>query len=330
MDTETTVLNIIDNGVLIIDRHLTILFWNNWLAINTGISQESAQGKRVDELFPDTSFKILKRKVKVSLKLQSSTFTNSQIDKYIIPIPLNKITNSRFRYMHQDVVITPLGSDEISVIIYDTTALLEAKATINEQLDIVKKQASTDPLLGCYNRKMFNDLLATEVMRANRHNHPFSLIMIDIDNFKSVNDTYGHLVGDEVLKGLSSLTAKSIRESDLFARWGGEEFIILLPETYLTGAAVVAEKIRLNIANYDNGTAGKRTCSFGVSEFSIGTNPEILINNADKALYAAKGNGKNQVMLYRDEQNIPWPTANEPITEKAPENASKRCCLTAE
>lgn len=301
MSNETAILDIIENGIFITDSQLTIRFWNSWLVINTGIEKETAEGAKLDELFPGTSFKLLKRKVKISLKLKSSSFTNSSIDKYVIPIELKKITKSRFKHMRQDVVVTPLTEDEVSIIIYDTSALLEAESIINDQLEVVQKQATTDPLTGFNNRKMFNDILASESARAVRHNKPFSLIIFDIDSFKMVNDTYGHMVGDEVLRGISTVAAQSIRESDTFARWGGEEFIILLPENGLEGAAIVAEKVRAAIAACDCGEPGYKTCSFGVAEFSAEEDTNSLINNADKALYFAKNNGKNQVVIYKDD-----------------------------
>ncbi len=306
MGKETEILDIIENGIFIVDSNLTIHFWNNWLTVNTGISKETAQGKQLEVLFPTTKFKLLKRKIKIALKMNSSTFTNSAIDKYVIPIKLKKITTSRFQYMRQDVVITPLAENEVSIIVYDTSALLDAKATINEQLAIVQKQATTDPLTGQHNRKMFNDLLSAEISKSLRHNKTFSLVIFDIDNFKSVNDTYGHLVGDEVLIAISTISTENLRESDVFARWGGEEFVILLPETRLDGAAAVAEKVRSTIATYDCGEPGYKTCSFGVAEFNPQQDTKSLINDADKALYFAKTNGKNQVVTMHNDEMARW------------------------
>ncbi len=297
MPNETAILDIIENGIFIADNDLTIRFWNNWLATHTGITKDVAQGRRLDDLFSNTSFKLLRRKVKIALKLKSSTFTSSSVDKYVIPIELRKITKSIFRYMRQDVVITPLNDEEVSIIIYDSSPLLEAKAVINDQLLLVQKQACTDSLTSCYNRKMFNDLLTAETKRAERHGTIFSMIIFDVDNFKSVNDTYGHLVGDEVLKTLVTISSKTIRESDNLARWGGEEFTILLPETNLTGAVNVAEKLRSAIAAHDFGEPGHKTCSFGVAQYTLKEKKNTIIYNADLALYHAKNNGKNQVVI---------------------------------
>jgi len=298
MSEETAILDIIESGIFLADKDLNIRFWNKWLVINTGIDKDTAQGRQLDELFPDTSFKLLKRKVNIALKLNSSAFTNSTVDKYVIPIKLKKITKSHFQYMRQDVVITPLSNNEVSIIVYDMTPLLEAKKIISDQLALVQIQATTDQLTGCYNRKMFHDLLVAETARASRHGTQFSLIIFDIDDFKSVNDTYGHLVGDTVLKALSAVASGSIRKNDVFARWGGEEFTVLLTETDVQGAIVVAEKLRRKIAAHDFGEPGHKTCSFGVAEFSSEKDINSIVYYADKALYQAKENGKNQVVVY--------------------------------
>jgi len=298
MSEETAILDIIESGIFLADKDLNIRFWNKWLVINTGIDKDTAQGRQLDELFPDTSFKLLKRKVNIALKLNSSAFTNSTVDKYVIPIKLKKITKSHFQYMRQDVVITPLSNNEVSIIVYDMTPLLEAKKIISDQLALVQIQATTDQLTGCYNRKMFHDLLVAETARASRHGTQFSLIIFDIDDFKSVNDTYGHLVGDAVLKALSAVASGSIRKNDVFARWGGEEFTVLLTETDVQGAIVVAEKLRRKIAAHDFGEPGHKTCSFGVAEFSSEKDINSIVYYADKALYQAKENGKNQVVVY--------------------------------
>lgn len=305
MADDTAILDIIGNGIFIADRDLTIRFWNTWLAIHTGIGKDTAQGCLLGDLFPDTSFNLLKRKVKVALKLESSTFTNSMVDKFIIPIELKRITKSIFQYMRQDVVITPLNENEVSIIIYDASPLLEAKAVLNDQLLLIEEQATTDSLTKSYNRKMFNDLLTLEAKKAARYDKRFSLIIFDIDNFKSVNDTYGHLVGDEVLKAMATISTNTIRKSDIFARWGGEEFVILLPETNLAEAAILADKVRAMIAAYDFGEPGHKTCSFGVAEYSPEEKNDTLVSNADKALYYAKNNGKNQVAIFDQARSEP-------------------------
>jgi diguanylate cyclase (GGDEF)-like protein len=306
MPDAKSILDTIENGILIVNKDLGVLFWNKWLAFHTGISKEEAQNHPLTELFPDTNFNQLKRKVKIASTLNSSTFTSSSVDKYVIPILLNKITKSIFTHMRQDVVITPLKEDQISIIIYDTSPLLEAKTIIDEQLHLMEKQATTDTLTQCYNRKMFNDLLSVEVKKAERHGKPLSLVILDIDNFKSVNDTHGHLVGDEVLKEMAAITRSAIRESDIFARWGGEEFSILLPETALEGGAILAEKVRSCIKSNRFNKVGNLSCSFGVAELIPDEPKDTLISNADWALYHSKNNGKNQVAAYENGEIRTW------------------------
>ncbi len=303
---EKSILDTIENGILIVNADLKILLWNRWLVLHTGISKEEAQDNLLSTLFPATNFNLLTRKVKIALKLKSSTFTSSSVEKFIIPIKLQKITKSIFHHMRQDVVITPLNDSQVSIIIYDASPLLEAKTIINGQLMVMEKQATTDTLTGCYNRKMFNDLLKSEAKKAARHHKKFALILLDIDNFKSVNDTYGHLTGDEVLKEMAAVTRETIRESDIFARWGGEEFAVLLPETGLKGAAILAEKIRGNIKSHRFGKAGNLTCSFGVTQFDPDEPRDTLISNADWALYHAKNHGKNQVAIFDKGETRTW------------------------
>ena len=303
MGLDRSILDTAENGFLIIkENDFKVVFWNRWLAIQTKITKETAQGTALDCLFPDTSFRLLKRKIRIASKINTSTFINSSVDKYLIPIPLNRITTSMFKHMRQDCVITWLNDDEVSLIIYDSSSLLEARAVIKEQLSVVERQATIDYLTQCYNKGMFNKLLSGEIKRTNRHNNVFSLIIFDIDNFKIVNDTFGHLAGDTVLQEIARITRGAIRESDNFARWGGEEFCILLPDTNIQGGKNLADKLQRTIANHDFGNPGTITCSFGVVQFSPELTEDKLVSRADKALYRAKQNGKNQAVVYNNEK----------------------------
>ncbi len=152
-----------------------------------------------------------------------------------------------------------------------------------------------DPLTGLYNRRFFEKKFEEERERCKRFSKTFSIIMLDIDDFKKINDTYGHNVGDEVLINIANTIMKRIRKIDIAARWGGEEFVILLPETGLRDASFVAEDIRVSIEKIKVSKVKKITASFGVAEYRDGDNLYKLINRADEQLYKAKKNGKNQV-----------------------------------
>jgi diguanylate cyclase (GGDEF)-like protein len=170
--------------------------------------------------------------------------------------------------------------------------------------ETLKKISLTDPLTELYNRRFFQERLQEEIQRAERHNQPLSLIMLDIDNFKKLNDTFGHLEGDEVLKNVAGDIRQALRGIDLVARYGGEEFAIILPMTSPTAARKVAERIRRKVGSRHSPVTSQNpgwhlSISLGVAtwgeEISSGRD---LMDAADRALYQAKNNGKNQVVSH--------------------------------
>ncbi|MBK7996954.1 MAG: GGDEF domain-containing protein [Blastocatellia bacterium] len=180
------------------------------------------------------------------------------------------------------------------------------KFEIKDRLDVsyhdkLYQQATRDPLTGLSNRNYFRNELKKFVSLSARYNRALSVIMLDIDFFKKINDTYGHDVGDNVLKSVAEILMRHVRTHDVAARFGGEEFVMLLPETSLGGAVVVAERIRTAVENVDFNSAGCRhnvTISIGVAEYlGDGTDVEEVIKKADEALYKAKSSGRNRVCM---------------------------------
>lgn len=167
-----------------------------------------------------------------------------------------------------------------------------------EKSNILEYQASHDKLTGLFNRNKFDEIFAKEIKRTKRYKNELSVIIFDIDNFKMVNDTYGHQIGDEVLKEISKIALDNVREQDITTRWGGEEFFILLPQTNLSGAVIVANKIKTSTQNHIfTEKSLKITASFGVTQFCIENDDEkTIITRADELLYEAKRSGKNKVM----------------------------------
>jgi diguanylate cyclase (GGDEF)-like protein len=181
----------------------------------------------------------------------------------------------------------------------------------------VEQLAVTDGLTGLFNFRYFLQRLEAEIARAARHDHPLSLVMLDLDNFKAINDKYGHLQGDEVLREVARVVRAGIRRSDeptsakskevdFASRYGGEEFIVIMPETNAAGAAVVAERLRAaieaNVARAawvvgDQGYSESITGSFGVAAFDMGDDAKHLMKRADDAVFAAKAAGKNRVVV---------------------------------
>lgn len=161
----------------------------------------------------------------------------------------------------------------------------------------LQQQADQDGLTGLFNRQKFNALCAAEIARGKRYGTPLALIMFDIDRFKLVNDTYGHLVGDGVLIEAANVVSARMRELDTLARWGGEEFMILAPHTDLTHATQLAELVRRVVDEHAFPTVGHITCSFGVTALQDQDSVDRLIKRADAALYRAKHLGRNRIEI---------------------------------
>lgn len=162
-----------------------------------------------------------------------------------------------------------------------------------------EKLASTDLLTGVMNRRRFIEMAAQEVNRSSRYHTPFVLIFIDIDHFKQVNDSFGHATGDQVLVYFSHLLNRGMRGSDLLARWGGEEFVILAPQTRLDQGFQLAEKLCLEVSSALFIGPGRVTCSMGVAEHKPGESFDAMWQRADAALYEAKESGRNRVCKAR-------------------------------
>lgn len=157
--------------------------------------------------------------------------------------------------------------------------------------------SSRDALTGIYNRKKFDDAMDEWVDAAKGDGSPLSLILFDVDNFKGINDNYGHIMGDNVLKNIAAVVSQSIRDTDVFARWGGDEFVILLPNTDIQKAKAIVERIRKNLAESTHDTLRGITCSFGVAAYEKTDTKQSLLRRVDDLLLQAKAEGKNRVVI---------------------------------
>jgi diguanylate cyclase (GGDEF)-like protein len=177
------------------------------------------------------------------------------------------------------------------------TVQMDNRLRLQELARDLGYKATTDPLTGLPNRLKFDQALASEMTRAERYKSPLSLVLFDVDHFKQVNDSHGHQIGDKVLTQLSRFVPNLIRSNDLLARWGGEEFVILLPGCEGSMAFQAAEKLRSAIAQVVFEKVGSVTCSFGVGQYVPGEPVTAFLARADDALYRAKVSGRNQVVL---------------------------------
>ncbi|MEK6915580.1 MAG: GGDEF domain-containing protein [Nanoarchaeota archaeon] len=166
---------------------------------------------------------------------------------------------------------------------------------IENNIDYLYELAITDEKTGLYNHKFFKTISEMELDKAKRGLEPLSLFMMDLDNFKKLNDTYGHLVGDDVLKRLAKILKKETRKYDLISRFGGEEFIIILPNTDVKRAKVVCNRLRIKVQNDKIMKKYGTTMSGGLTTYKKGDNIRKMQLRADKAVYLAKKLGKNRV-----------------------------------
>jgi diguanylate cyclase (GGDEF)-like protein len=171
--------------------------------------------------------------------------------------------------------------------------------------------ATTDALTGLLNRRAFLESTGREVARAKRYNDKLSVILLDVDHFKQINDKRGHAAGDMVLTAIGTLLSRALRTCDILARWGGEEFVLVLPSTGLEGAEQTAERVREMLEKASikdgNGDVIPVTASFGVAGYMPGENLEQVIDRADRAMYRAKSGGRNRVVC--DMQVLPQPVS---------------------
>jgi len=175
------------------------------------------------------------------------------------------------------------------------------------RMTVLEQETITDPLIGIYNRRYLDRRIDDEYDRARRYALPLSVLLVDIDHFKKINDTYGHQIGDLVLKKFGGLLMESIRKSDVAARYGGEEILIITPNTTASSAGILAERLRQQVENHELVAVEESklsipiciTVSIGVAGLSQETaNSRQLFNDADKALYRAKEEGRNRIVIY--------------------------------
>jgi diguanylate cyclase (GGDEF)-like protein/PAS domain S-box-containing protein len=262
---------------------------------------------RPDELIGGSIFDVIHPDNWLSVKQQADLFKKNDRSYRVLE---QKLVTLDGRILDVEVKATPItykGQSAVLAISRDITKQKREKRKWLKVHEHLIEIATVDGLTGVSNRRMLNDFLTSEWSRSIRNSTPISLIMLDVDYFKSYNDTYGHLIGDECLITVAQAIKEGLtRSSDLLARFGGEEFAIVLPETNSEGAMHVAERIRGQVEMlaiphiHSKLPGGMITVSIGVSTLmgSIDTDGIQLIETADKALYASKRNGRNQVSCY--------------------------------
>jgi diguanylate cyclase (GGDEF)-like protein/hemerythrin-like metal-binding protein len=201
------------------------------------------------------------------------------------------------------------GRDEVSELLRGFNHLVERlrekEQALNLTLTSLDQQASTDALTGAWNRRQFDELSTGELARAQRYGQPLSILLLDLDLFKKINDEYGHGEGDRVLQQVADCIRWTLRKSDSLTRWGGEEFIVLMPQTSLSQAVVLAERVRASIASHRIMEQDTVTASIGVAEFMAPETREQWVARADAAMYRAKRAGRNRIEIDHAPGGVP-------------------------
>lgn len=193
---------------------------------------------------------------------------------------------------------TVLAGLAMLVLVHSAEQIVAGYVRARAQAEAMRQLASTDALTGMPNRRYLSQELAREIALAERHERTLSVTLFDLDWFKAINDTYGHAAGDEVLARVARTIAARTRQGDLFGRWGGEEFLVIAPDTAGPEAGLLAERLRAHLAGQHLAPDGRPlTASFGVATYRPGDTPEELLARADQALYEAKAAGRNRVAL---------------------------------
>ncbi|MDY6823287.1 MAG: diguanylate cyclase [Thermodesulfobacteriota bacterium] len=295
---ESTIFDMVNLGIAVMDKDLHVHKWNRWMQVHAKIPATDIINTSILDHFPNLNDQWFLRNFKAVLRFGIFAFFSQKLHHYTIPMKPIHSLGGDFKYMQQDCTLGPLRNEAheieyIYMIIQDVT---EVAAYEKKLRDLNTR----DSLTGIRNRRYFESRLQEEVQRHQRYGTTLSLIMIDIDFFKKINDTYGHQAGDHVLIQVAALFAGRLRGVDTLARYGGEEFCVLLPATPRQDAAMVAEEFRRLVekeAFVYKDTTIHVTISLGVIETDGKTiSLDVLLKNVDDALYSAKERGRNLVV----------------------------------
>lgn len=303
----TVLLQSIDAGIVVLDRNYNIQVWNCFMENHSGLRPDNVRDQNLFKLFPDIPESWFKQKAEPVFTLNTRAFCTWQQRPYLFKFKNYRPITGTADYMYQDLTIVPITSisgtvDSIAAIIYDVTDIAMGEKALQKANDVLKKKNRTDALTQLNNRGYWEKRLRQEFERYKRYKSPGSLVMFDIDHFKSINDTYGHQAGDEVLRKISQIVKETVRTTDIPGRYGGEEFGVILINTPLENTLHFTERLRKNIEQtvikFENQDI-RVTVSLGVAEFHASqTQYETVIRQADEALYVVKGNGRNQSSVY--------------------------------
>lgn len=283
-----------DDAVVIVDSTHRIVLFNHGAELMFGYPEKETRGERLDLLMPER-FQLQNEAMLEEIGAETSGKISQQ--RRTRQLHCRRKDGNEFTASAQILRLTHAGAVYYAAIFRDIS---QSKKTEEELLRL----AATDPLTGAYNRREFSLMVEREALRSHRYHHALSLIMFDLDLFKKLNDSYGHSAGDKALQRFTTLCTNTLRNVDIFGRWGGEEFVALLPETDIEGASIIAERLRKivgeSVLTYNEHKISF-TVSIGIAQFKDGeTTIEGPLSRADSAVYDAKKAGRNRISAFRN------------------------------
>jgi len=297
----------IDAGLVVLDKDFKVQLWNDFMSNHSGVSSRTLQDSQLFSHFPELPEAWLRSKIESVFLLKNNAFTSWEQRPYIFRFNNYRPVTGISEFMFQNMTIIPLSSltgevTHVSLIIYDVTDIALNRLQLDKANEKLARLSQTDALTQLNNRHHWNNLIDNEFKRVKRYEQISTLMMLDIDHFKKVNDTYGHVAGDKVIAAVSEVIRDNVRETDFAARYGGEEFVICLTNTPANNAVILAERLRKaieSISIIDDENTIKVTISIGMADFTAATDTiDSWTKKADNALYQSKENGRNQFTIF--------------------------------
>lgn len=304
----TDMLDTVEIGLVILDLEFRVQLWNGFMENHSGITASNIHNRVLFDVFPEIPKAWLTRKADAVTLLNTRAFTSWEQRPYLFRFRSTRPITGTEDYMFQNLTISPLANsngqvEKLCLMVYDVTDIATHKRALERANAQLSRLSMTDRLTSLLNRATWENLVDAEFERFRRYKQNTSLVMFDIDAFKSVNDRYGHLAGDEVLKQLAKTVKGLLRQSDSLGRYGGEEFGIILPETDVRGARIICERIREAIEHSEVETSAgpiHYTISTGIAQLTHAPkNYMKWMQQADDALYAAKTGGRNRIVVHQ-------------------------------
>ena len=300
-------LDSIEVGIAVLDRNFNVQVWNKFLENHGAKKAEAIIGDSLFSHFPEIEEKWLRTKVDPVFNLKSPVFIIWEQRPYLFKFGCNRPVTSAAEFMYQNVTMFPIvdkrgNVERFCMLVYDVTEQALGKLGMEHLNEELKTASRVDGLTGLYNRRYWQERFDEMHKLCVRREKPSTALMLDIDHFKRINDTYGHQAGDKVIKMLAALIKRCVRETDLAGRYGGEEFAIILNDSSVEDAKIVAERIRQlaqRLVVEHEGESISFTVSLGLAQFSPDFKGAMAwLECADQALYEAKENGRNQYRIY--------------------------------